>query len=165
MRAFAAVFIFRKILATTVLTVCGLMSLYCSVSAAESTEIPVPKSMIYAGKPIMASQLRGRIVPNSYLSSVSVFVKHEDIVGKVAKFNLAPARPIRTNQLAEPDVVSINKPVIMKYKTGTLIITAEVIPLNSAKVGEVVRVRNMQNNSIIYGVAMNDGTIAARLTR
>lgn len=156
---------FKKSMVLLVLAVCGLATSFTGSVAAESTEIPVPKSMIYAGKPIMASQLRGRIVPNSYLGSVSVFVRHEDIIGKVAKFNLAPARPIRTNQLTDPDVVNINKPVIMKYKTGTLIITAEVLPLNSAKVGEVVRVRNMQNNAIIYGVAMNDGTIAARLTR
>lgn len=136
-----------------------------SALAAESTEIPVPKSMIYAGKPITASQLRGRVVPNKYLSSVSVFVSPNDIIGKIAKFNLAPARPIRTNQLDEPDVVSVNRPVIMKFVTGSLTITAEVIPLNSAKAGESVRVRNMQSNAIVYGVAMNDGTIAARLTR
>lgn len=133
--------------------------------AGESTEIPVPKSMIYAGRPIMASQLRGRVVPNKYLRGVSVFVKYEDIIGKVAKFNLAPARPIRTNQLDEPDVISVNRPVIMKYITGSLTITAEVIPLNSAKAGESVRVRNMQSNAIVYGVAMNDGTITVRLTR
>lgn len=133
--------------------------------AAENTEIPVPKSMIYAGKPITASQLRGRVVPNKYLGSVSVFVDSKDIIGKIAKFNLAPARPIRLHQLEEPDVISVNRPVIMKYTAGVLTITAEVIPLNSAKIGESVRVRNMQNNSIIYGVAMNDGTISARLTR
>lgn len=160
---FVRVMEFSKVLfACAVLFFSALTS---NVLAGENTEIPVPKSMIYAGKPITASQLRGRIVPNKYLNSVSVFVNSKDIIGKVARFNLVPARPIRTNQLEEPDVISVNRPVIMKYTTGSLVITAEVIPLNSAKTGESVRVRNMQNNSIIYGIAMNDGTIAARLTR
>lgn len=160
--------IFRALFAACILLVPVMLLAITNatdVMAAESTEIPVPKSIIYAGKPITASQLRGRVVPNKYLSTVNVFVSSADIIGKVAKFNLAPARPIRTNQLDEPDVVNVNRPVIMKYITGSLIITAEVIPLNSAKAGESVRVRNMQSNAIVYGVAMNDGTIAARLTR
>lgn len=150
------------VLSLNLLSTIGFLSV---AMADENTEIPVPKSMIYAGRPIMESQLRGRVVPNKYLRGVSVFVNYEDIIGKVAKFNLAPARPIRTNQLEEPDVIRVNRPVIMKYITGSLTITAEVIPLNSAKVGESVRVRNMQSNAIVYGVAMIDGTIAVRLTQ
>lgn len=155
----------KKILFLPVVTSCIVLANFNASYGAGKTEIPVPISMIYAGNPITERHLRGRIVPNSYLGQVSVYVRNEDIIGKIAKFNLAPARPIRTNQLMEPDIIVVNRPAILHYKAGVLRITAEVVPLNSAKVGEVVRVRNLQNNAIINGIAMADGSVSARLVR
>ena len=128
---------------------------------AEFTEIPVPKSMIYAGRLVEANLLRSRKVPTIYLVQNSVYFQTSDVVGKVAKTSLAPGRPIRIDQLSEPEVVKVNKPAILKFISGGLKITAEVIPLNSAKQGERVRARNMHSGVIVSGIAMADGTISA----
>ena len=130
-------------------------------TASENTYIPVPKHVIYAGQVISASQLRDRKVPVSYLNRVNVFIGLEGLVGKVARTTLAPARPIPTNHVSEPDVVKINKPSIMKFSSGTLTIMAEVLPLNSAKAGEFVRARNIQTGVIVSGVAQANGVITA----
>jgi len=130
-------------------------------SAAEATVIPVPRIVIYAGQKILDRHLKGRKVPLKYLDRVSVVTNRIEIVGKVARATLMPNQPISTNYVREPDVVIINKPAIMEYSSGLLRITAEVIPLNSAKAGEFVRARNIQSGAIITGTAKENGAIAA----
>ncbi len=127
--------------------------------AVDITAIPVPKGVIYAGQVIDQRLLKDREVPTGYLNRVSVIVEWSDAVGKVARATLMPNRPISTGHVMMPNVVKVNKPTIMKYQIGTLRITSEVLPLNSAKAGEFVRVRNISSGVIVSGTAMKDGTI------
>ena len=127
--------------------------------ASETTNIPVPKHIIYAGQTISSSLLRDRKVPIGYLSRASVFVDQSQLVGKVAKTTLVPSRPIPTNYVTEPDVVKVNQRALMRFRSGALTITAEASPLNSAKAGEMVRARNLQTGVIVYGTAQEDGSI------
>ncbi len=136
-----------------------------STRAGETTPIPVPKQVVYAGQLISSNLLRDRTVPNSYLNRVSVFVSWTDVVGKVARTTLIPNRPIPTNQVVEPDVIKVNRPAILRYSTSSLRITAEVVPLNSSKVGGLVRARNSQTGIIVSGIAQADGTITAGITQ
>lgn len=132
-----------------------------SSHASERTPIPVPKNIVYAGQAISGQLLRDRSVPTGYLSRVSVFTRHSDVVGKVAKTTLMPGRPIPVNYVTEPDVVKVNQRALMRYEISGLKITAEVSPLNSAQVGGQVRARNLQTGIIVYGTAQKDGTIVA----
>ena len=147
-------------LASTVFIAC-----WDSALAADSTPIPVPKHVVYAGQLINSDILRDRTVPNSYLNRVSVIVEWSQVVGKVARTTLAPNRPIPTNQIIEPDVVKVNRPALLRYSSGTLVITAEVVPLNSSKTGGLVRARNSQTGIIVSGIAQADGTIAAGISQ
>jgi len=132
-----------------------------SVKAAETTPIPVPKNIVYAGQVISANVLRDRIVPVSYVNRTNVFTRHSDVVGKVAKTTLVPARPIPTNYVTEPNAIQVNQRALMVFNSGNLSITAEVSPLNSAQAGQQVRARNIQTGVVVYGVAQEDGTILA----
>lgn len=126
-------------------------------------DIPVPVTVIYPGQIVAPSMLGRRNVPVEYTGRVAVFVSVEGLLGKVARTTLLPRRPILTHQVAEPDVVMINRPAMMVFVSGGLKISAEVVPLNSAKAGEIVRVRNRQSGAIITGIAMADGRIKAGL--
>ena len=134
-------------------------------AAKEMTPIPVPRNVIFPGQVISAALLRDRMVPVDYLNRVSVQVSTKATIGMVARTTLMPNQPIFTNAIVEPDVVRVNRPTIMEYVSGTLRITAEVLPLVSAKKGEFVRARNIHNGSIVTGIAMADGTIQAKATR
>lgn len=129
--------------------------------AGERVPVPVPKNTIYAGQIIRAELLRPRQVPKRYIERVNIFIDSADIVGKIARTTLVPSRPIRTNHVAEPDAIKVNRPSMMLYRSASLTISAEVIPLNNAKAGELVRARNMQNGSILSGIAQRNGTILA----
>ena len=139
----------------------GLALVYqnSAFSAGQVTTIPVPKNIIYAGQVITGHLLRGREVPLRYLAGVSVIENRMQVIGKIARTTLMPSRPIAINHVTEPDVIKVNKPTMLVYTIGMLKITAEVLPLNSAKAGEFVRVRNIRSGRIISGIAMTNGTI------
>lgn len=148
---------------TLVLALCLSTFSVSSVFASEdkTSHIPVPKNIIYAGQVINSNLLRDRKVPNSYLNRFNVISQYSEIVGKVAKVTLVPSKPIPTNYLSEPDVVKVNNRTIIRFRSGTLLITAEVLPLNAAKAGDTVRARNLQTGVVVYGMAQADGTILA----
>ena len=129
--------------------------------ASERAPIIVPKHVIYAGQQITPAFLRNRDVPLSYISKYSLVTEPSEIVGMVAKVTLAPNRPIPTNYLKLPEVVKVNRRAILRYLSGALSITAEVMPMNSAQAGASVQARNIRTGVIVYGVAMKDGTIMA----
>ncbi len=136
-----------------------------SNAAKEVTPIPVPKNVIFPGQVITDALLKDRLVPVDYLNRVSVHVDRSQTVGMVARTTLMPNQPIFTNSVVEPDVVKVNRPTIMEYVSGTLRITAEVMPLASAKKGEFVKARNVHSGSIVTGIAMGNGMIQARALR
>lgn len=127
--------------------------------------IPVPKNVVYAGQQIDSSLLRDRKVPAKYLDRVSVFTSHSGLVGMIARTTLVPNRPIPTNYVTEPNVVSVNQPAIMRYASRALVITAEVMPLNSAKLGGLVKARNIRTGVIVTGIAQADGTISVGIAQ
>ena len=128
-------------------------------AAGETFTIPVPRNVIYAGQTIGADLIGERKVPVGYLERVSVMTERAAVIGKIARTTLMPNRPISTNHVRVPDVVKVNQPAMLIYRTGRLTITAEVMPLNSAKTGERVRVRNTRTGVIVSGTARADGTI------
>ena len=134
-----------------------------SARANERVDIPVPRNVIYAGQMIDSSLLKPRSVPASYPARASVFVTIDGLVGMVARTTLMPGRPIAVNQVVEPDVVRVNRPAIMRFVSHGLTITSEVLPLNSAKSGALVRARNIHSGAIVTGYAMADGSIQAGL--
>jgi len=136
-----------------------------SLAGDDVAAIPVPRNVIFPGQVISQALLRERIVPVEYLARVSVQIDSVKTVGMVARTTLMPNQPIFTNSIVQPDVVRVNRPTIMEYVSGTLRITAEVMPLVSAKKGEFVRARNIHSGSIVTGIAMGDGTIQAKVLR
>ncbi len=133
--------------------------------AAERVFIPVPKNVIYAGQVLSDELLRDRSVPANYLNKVSVIANPLDVVGKIARTTLMPGRPIPVNYVVEPNVVEVNRKTLMRFQQGALKIVAEVAPLNSARVGEPVRARNIKTGIVVYGTAKADGSISAELLR
>ncbi len=136
-----------------------------SFAGKDVASIPVPKNVIFPGQVISDALLRERVVPVEYLTRVSVQIDRTTTVGMVARTTLMPNQPIFTNSIIQPDVVRVNRPTVMEYVSGTLRITAEVMPLVTAKKGEFVRARNIHSGSIVTGIAMGDGTIQAKVLR
>lgn len=122
-------------------------------------DVPVPTAMIYAGQPVRVATFIMRRIASRYVASASLVVDLEQLEGKIARSTLVPGRPVSVNQLREPDVINASKPVRIIYRSGTLVITGEVIPLTSASVGEIVRARNVATGLVVSGIAQADGTL------
>ena len=148
-----------------VIAVFVLLQTGIATAAGDKTSIPVPKNVIFSGQIINEALLRERQVPVDYVNRVSVLVDKASAIGMVARVTLMPNQPIFTNNITEPDVVKVNRPTVMEYISGSLRITAEVLPLVSAKKGEYVRARNIQSGSIVSGTALADGSILVRSLR
>lgn len=131
-----------------------------AANTVEVASIPVPKNVIYAGQMIDPHLLKQRRVPARYLLQVSVITDASAVSGMVARTTLMPNRPIPTNYIVAPDVIRTGQPAIMVFSSGGLSISGEVIPMNSAKVGEHVRARNVASGAIVSGIAQADGTIS-----
>lgn len=131
-------------------------------SASEMETIHVPSRTIFAGQSIYPELFRNRIVPVAYLRVNPVVKNSSQMSGKVAKVTLTSGMPVMAHQLEEPNVVEINQPTTMLYKSGGLTISTDVMPLNSAKAGERVRVRNLHSRAIIFGTAVDEGIVIAK---
>lgn len=122
-------------------------------------DVPVPATMIYAGQPVVAAELTTRRVASYYIARAALITDLDQLDGKIARSTLVPGRPIAVSQVREPNVINASKPVRIVYRSGSLVITGEVIPLSSASAGETVRARNLDTGLIVTGVAQPDGTL------
>ena len=68
----------------------GCMPFSFATNAADTTYIPVPKNVIYAGQIIDSNLLRDRRVPMSYLNRVSVFTGLDGLVGESCPQDTGP---------------------------------------------------------------------------
>lgn len=132
-----------------------------SLVAAEYGPIFVPKNIVYPGQRLTEDMLTEKRALLRYLASVNVVTNLDQVNNLVARTTLVPNRPIPLSQLEEPSVVKAGKTVRMHYRQNGLHITTDVVPLESAKAGEVIRVRNIRTGVIISGIATNQGSVLA----
>lgn len=80
-------------------------------------------------------------------------------VGREARVALFPGRPLRGADLALPALVERNQPVLLVYRQGGLVITAEGRALGRAAEGEVLRALNLASRNTVSGRVASDGSL------
>ena len=118
----------------------------------------VPSEVIYPGQEIDVALMREVAVTNpnirpDYISSMT------DLEGAVARRTLLPGRVIPIAAIRESYAVERGTPVRLVFSNGGLVITASGSPLQSAAIGDFIKVRNTESGLTVSGTVMADGSV------
>ena len=83
----------------------------------------------------------------------------EAAIGREARINIYPGRPVRPGDLQEPALVDRNDIVTLQYTRGGLMIVTEGRSLDRAVLGERLRVQNLESRTTVTGVVAGPGLV------
>jgi flagella basal body P-ring formation protein FlgA len=81
------------------------------------------------------------------------------VLGQEARVTLYAGRPIRPGDIGPPTLVERNELVLLRYRRGPLLITAEGRALGQGSVGDRIRAMNMTSRQPVTGVVAPDGAV------
>ncbi len=99
-------------------------------------------------------------IPTPTSPQVREFLDH--IIGKSAKHNLYPGKPITLHDIAPLQVVSRNDIVSIEFTKGPLELYASGRALGTGAVGDPIRVMNIDSKAILQGIVTSKGTVTIR---
>jgi flagella basal body P-ring formation protein FlgA len=83
-----------------------------------------------------------------------------DVVGLEARIVIYQGRPVRTADLGPPALIERNQAVVLRYRRGALVITAEGRALGRGGSGDRIRVMNIGSRNTVTGIVAFDGSVA-----
>lgn len=119
---------------------------------------PVPAVTIYPGDVIREEQLADQDFPDA-VATAAFASNRTMLVGKVARRTLLPGRPIPTNAIGEPRLITVGARVRVVYEEGGLNITAYGSALQPGVAGDFVSVRNVESGVTVSGIVAPDGSV------
>ena len=87
------------------------------------------------------------------------FSRLSDVIGQEARVVLYPGRPIGSNAIGPPSIVSRNQIVRLTFNSNGLVITTEGRALERGAVGDRVRIMNLSSRATLFGKVLEDGGI------
>lgn len=119
---------------------------------------PVAAVTIYPGDIIREQMLTDADFPDAVASSAYA-TNLTMLVGKMARRTLLPGKPIPTNAVGEPRLVTIGARVRIVYEEDGLLISTYASAMQAGAAGDVVTVRNMESGITLSGVIRPDGSV------
>jgi flagella basal body P-ring formation protein FlgA len=80
-------------------------------------------------------------------------------IGLAARAALQPGRPLRTAELAKPELVSRNETVTLVYEIPGILLTVRGKALDGGAEGDVINVLNEQSKRTVQGVVVGPGRV------
>ena len=84
----------------------------------------------------------------------------EDAIGREARVNLYPGRPIHATDLRAPAVIGRNEVVTLQFESNGLLIVTDARALDRGGVGDRLRVLNLGSRSTVTGTVLGPGLVA-----
>ncbi len=103
--------------------------------------------------------ITAQMVALSEAETPGAYTELAQVIGKEARVNIYPGRPIMRDALGAPAILERNQSVVMRFTRGALTIYSEGRVLDRAGVGERVRVMNLDSKAVIFGRVGADGVI------
>jgi flagella basal body P-ring formation protein FlgA len=118
------------------------------------SSVVVPVSPIRAGTVISYSDvtLLDENIPG-------VLTEMQEVIGREAKVNLYPGRPIRIQDIGSPTIIRRNSRVQIIYRTDLLRIVVDGRALSPAGLGESVQVMNSASRMTVVGMAVGPNLV------
>ena len=83
----------------------------------------------------------------------------DQVVGQEARVALYAGRPVRLEDIGPPTLVERNGLVLLRYRRGSLLITAEGRALDRGSEGDWIRAANLASRQTVTGRVAADGVI------
>lgn len=120
--------------------------------------LPVPAVTIYPGDVIRDNMLIERDFAETATSSAMVDSRNA-LIGKVARRTLLPGKAIPVGAVEDARVVSNGSQVKVVFEEQGLTITTYAAALQNGRVGDLVKVRNLDSGLTVSGTVLSDGSI------
>lgn len=121
--------------------------------------LPVVASTVAPGETITDAMLMDKAFPAHVTSQYPVAVNRTQLVGKVARRVLLAGNAVPVAAVGEAKVVTRGVATELRFEQDGLVITAMGVPLDSATVGTMVRLKNVDSGKIVTGVVQADGSV------
>ncbi len=122
------------------------------------TDVVTTIGTIRRGELIQADQVE--LTPKNILILDRPFTQMQDVIGKLAKRTLPTGRPLREGDCTAPPVVSEGQFVKIIAQKGQLRISANGIAKSSGVSGDIIRVKNISSNKLIYAKVKEPGIVS-----
>jgi flagella basal body P-ring formation protein FlgA len=124
--------------------------------------------------PVLARQMRsGEIIKASDIETIparagqmrrDTIVDADNLIGKSPKRTLSQGRPIAMNEVQAPVLVPNRGLVTILYQRPRMTLTAKGRAMQDGADGEVIRISNIQSNTVIEAVVVGPHTVAVTAT-
>jgi flagellar basal body P-ring formation protein FlgA len=119
---------------------------------------PVPVRRLMAGEVISEADLQTVSLPYTQVAAFAI-LNGERLVGMEASRMLAQGRPVPEQSIRAPLVIDRGDKVEIRYRNGTMSLTAPGKALASASKDQDVRVVNLVSNKTVVGRASQEGIV------
>jgi flagella basal body P-ring formation protein FlgA len=126
--------------------------------AVETNEAAVVTRPIARGDVLRASDIAVERRPRTQVSSDTVR-DVQGAIGLAARQAMKPGQVIRRGDLAKPELVHRNEPVIMIFEQPGLTLTLRGKALDSGAEGDTVNVVNLQSKKTLQGIVSGSGKV------
>lgn len=121
-------------------------------------EAPHLTRTLPAGAILRETDIELRKVPLAFAESTGL-VGMDDLVGKQLQRQTRAGVIVRPADISAPELISRNEMVTVIYRQGALTLTTRGQALNAASLSEPVSVLNPMTRKVLYGVAVENGTV------
>lgn len=122
--------------------------------------VPASADSIIATRTIRANaMILDTDVTSSTANVPAGFTRIDDVIGQEARITLYAGRPILTDDIGPPAIITRNQIVRMEYQGTGLSIAAEGRALERGAIGDRIRLMNLSSRATIFGQVQQDGTV------
>lgn len=125
----------------------------------EVSDIPVVNRRVLPGEIIREGDVETLSVRADHLQRNAI-VDAEQLIGKSPKRTLRPGRPISTSEVQPPVLVPKRGLVTIVYQRPRMTLTAKGRAMEDGAEGEVIRISNIQSNTVIEAVVIGPYKVA-----
>ncbi len=125
------------------------------------TDVPVLVRQVSSREVIAQGDIEWQRLRSDQISSDTV-LDPIDLVGKSPKRGLRPGMPVRLSEVAAPIVVEKKSLVTIIFQHPFMTLTAKGLALQSGAVGDVIRITNVQSQTIVDAEVIGSGKAVVR---
>ena len=120
--------------------------------------VPVPTQQILPGAILSGDDFQMVDLPYGQVGAYAV-TQLDHLAGMQVRRVLARGRPVMSQSITEPVIISRGDPVSIEYSKGPMSLTAPGKAISDAHADQSVRVVNLVSNKIVEGIAKPDGKV------
>lgn len=137
----------------------GLTACAAGACATERRSVPVPRVTVYPGEALNEAMLMPKPFRFAAGTLGSYVTEATQVSGRLARRTLVAGRPIALSNLRNEEVVKQGRPVAAIYRSGGLVITTQLLPLQSGEAGQRIQARNADSGRLVFATVRADGSL------